>query len=181
MALRVLVALLLALVGAVAAPASVARACSCQTFDTDEALANASAVFDGEVVATSQPVGGSSGELIEYTIEVARVYQGSVPARVVVRSAVSEASCGVKLTGQVTVFAHGPVEDLQTTLCSAPATVDRARLGTGHPPETTPVVAPTPESPATTAFTLAPLILGVLAGVLVLGGAVFWMVRRPRG
>lgn len=179
MVLRILVVLLLALAGAIAAPASVACACSCAVLDTDEALANASAVFDGEVVATSQPTGGSSAELIEYTIEVTRVYKGSVPARVVVRSAVDGASCGIELVRNVTVFASGPVDDLRTTICDAPVTLDRAKLGTGYAPE--PVATPTPESPTTSAFTLAPLILGTLAGVLVLGGVVFWMVRRPRG
>lgn len=187
MVLRILAALLLTLVAGVAAPTSLACACSCAAVNTDEAMRNSSAVFDGTVIATSRPTGGSSAELIEYTIEVARVYQGSVPAGVVVRSAVSSASCGAELAGQVTVFAHGPTEDLVTTSCSAPATIDRSRLGAGHPPTAAPLttltpepsVTPTPAPLTTTAFT-GPLMVGALAGILVLAGVAIWMVRRAR-
>ena len=177
---RILAALLLTLLAAVATPASVVCACSCAVIDTEEAMANASAVFDGAVAATSQPTGGNSAELIDYTIDVTRVYQGSVPARVIVRSAVSGASCGVELTGDVTVFAQGPVEDLRTTSCSAPATVDRSRLGAGSPPSTASSATPSPEPPVSTLDT-GLLVFGALAGVVVLAGAAIWMVRRTRG
>jgi hypothetical protein len=188
MVLRILAALVLTLVAGVAAPASVACACSCAALNTDQAMRNSSAVFDGTVMATSRPTGGSSGELIEYTIEVSRVYHGSVPAEVVVRSAVSSASCGAELAGQVTVFAQGPTDGLQTTSCSAPAIIDRSRLGAGHPPTATPRTTPTPdpsETPTpepltTTAFGTGPLMVAALAGMLVLAGVAIWTVRRTR-
>jgi hypothetical protein len=188
MALRILAALLLTLVAGVAAPTSVACACSCAALDTDEAMRNSSAVFDGTVVATSRPTGGSSAELIEYTIEVSRVYQGSVPALVVVRSALSGASCGAELAGRVTVFAQGPIDDLNTTSCSAPATIDRSRLGAGHPPPSAPPTTRTPDPAATPApepsptsnFVTGPLMVGTVAGILVLAGLAIWMVRRAR-
>lgn len=181
MVLRVLAALLLTLLAAVTAPAPVACACSCAVIETEEAMANASAIFGGTVVATSQPKGGNSAELIDYTIDVTRVYQGSVPARVIVRSAISDASCGVELTGDVTVFAQGPVEDLRTTSCSAPATIHRARLGAGNPPSPASIATPSPKPRSTAAFDTGPLFLGALAGVLALAGIAIWMVRRTRG
>ncbi len=53
-----------------------------------------------------------------------------------VRSAVSSASCGAELAGQVTVFAQGAIDGLLTTSCSAPTTIDRSRLGpVTHPRE----------------------------------------------
>lgn len=188
MVLRILAALLLTLVAGVAAPTSVACACSCAALDTDEAMRNSSAVFDGTVMATSPPTGGSSAELVEYTIQVSRVYQGSVPAVVVVRSAVSGASCGAELAGQVTVFAQGAIDGLSTTSCSAPATIDRSRLGAGHLPRAAPLttLAPepsattTPETSSTSDFVTGPLMVGALAGIVVLAGVAIWMVRRAR-
>lgn len=186
---RILAALLLALAAAIASPTQVAYACSCADIDTDQAMENASAVFDGAVAVTSEPTSGASSELIESIIEVTRVYQGSVPATVTVRSAASGASCGVELTGEVTVFAQGPVEDLRTTSCSAPASIDRARLGAGRPPAGAPAATEAPISPHTSEFDLdgGPLVLGMLAkvlgtlaGALVLVGAATWMVRRRR-
>lgn len=174
MVVRTLVALLLALVGVVAAPSSVACACSCMGLDTDEAMARASAVFDGEVVARTKPSGGFSGELIEYTIEVSRVYQGSVPTKVIVRSAAESASCGAELSGRVTVFAHGPVEDLQTTLCSAPVTLDRSKLGAGSPPTSSPIEEPP------SGFDPGLLAFSAVAGVVVLIGVSVWLTRRRR-
>jgi len=188
MVLRILAALLLTLVAGVAAPTSVACACSCAALDTDEAMRNSSAVFDGTVMATSPPTGGSSDELIEYTIQVSRVYQGSVPAVVVVRSAVSGASCGAELAGQVTVFAQGAIDGLSTTSCSAPAILDRSRLGAGHPPRAAPLTTLAPEPSATASrgplstsdLVTGPPLVGTVAALLVLAGVVIWMVRRAR-
>ena len=179
---RILAAFLFTLVAGVAAPAPLACACSCAEVDTDQAMRNASAVFDGTVIEKSQPTTGSSAELIGYTIEVARVYQGSVPATVVVRSAASSASCGAELTGQVTVFAQGPAENLSTTLCSAPFTIDRSRLGAGYPPEAAPLPTSTPEPATTEGPDTGPLVVAgvAVAGILALAGAVIWIVRRPR-
>lgn len=171
--LRTLAALLLTLVATIAVPSSMACACSCAQVSTDEAMANSTAVFDGVVVTHSQPVGGSSAELIEYSIDVTRVHKGDVPARVIVRSAVSGASCGAELVGQVTVFAQGSVDTLFTTLCSAPSTLDRSRLGAGS--------TPTPVPPAPAQPHSGPLVWGIVAGVLVLGGAAILLVRRARG
>jgi hypothetical protein len=151
-------------------------------------MRNSSAVFDGTVIAASLPTGGSSAELIEYTIEVSRVYQGSVPAEVVVRSAVSGASCGAELAGKVTVFAQGATDALHTTSCSAPAVIDRSRLGAGHAPTAAPLTTLAPEPSATSApgpsstsdFVTGPLMVGTATGIVVLAGVAIWMVRRAR-
>ena len=50
---------------------------------------------------------------VELLVDI--VKQG-LPATVVVRSAASEASCGVELKGHVTVFAHGDNDALNATL-----------------------------------------------------------------
>lgn len=175
--LRALAAVLLTLAGAIVVPSSMACACSCAQVSTDEAMANSTAVFDGVVVAHSQPLGGSSAEQIEYTIDVTRVYKGGVPARVIVRSAVSGASCGAELVGEVTVFAQGSIERLSTTLCSAPSTLDRSRLGAGSTPTPAP---PAPPAPVRSDVGLP--VWGIVAGLVVLGGAGVWLlVRRARG
>lgn len=170
---RILAALLLSLVGAVAAPAPMACACSCMELDTEGAIASASDVFDGTVTSRSQPTSGYTAELIEYTIDVTRVYKGDVLDRVIVRSAAHGASCGLELTGRVTVFAHRSDGYLLTTLCSAPATLDRSQLGDGHPP--------TPHPGGTAAVDTVGWLVGGVAGVLVLAGTAIWLVRRRPG
>ena len=112
-----------------------------------------------------------------------------MPAEVVVRSAVSSASCGAELTGRVTVFGNGPTDGLSTTSCSAPATIDRSRLGVGHAPTAAPLTLPTPEASATTTpgpsstsgLVTGPLMVGALAGMVVLAGVAIWMARRALG
>lgn len=153
----------------------VACACSCATRTTAEALDAATAVFDGEVIATSQPTSGFSGELITYSIRVTRVYKGGVPAVVTVRSEASEGSCGVRLSGTPTVFAYGLWGDLRTGLCSAPIRLDRAELGVGFTPTPAPAPSGTGEPPASPPppSWVGPVIwslvgVGIAAAVLVL-------------
>ena len=87
MSLRLLMSVLVALGLGAAVPAQVACACSCAEVGTAEALRNASAVFEGDVVSLTQPSTGSSDEPIAYTVAVTTVYKGSLPATVVVRYA----------------------------------------------------------------------------------------------
>lgn len=181
MVLRVLAALLVTLVGIVAVPAPVACACSCAEVDTETALADATAVFDGSVVSASAPTGNTSADPIYYTIDVSRVYKGDVPATVIVSSAASGASCGVELTGQVTVFAGRSDGVLHTTLCSAPVVLDRSKLGPGHAPAPAPDQSSAPTLPVEVTPVNLPLVVGVVAGVLVIAVAVIWLVRRTGG
>lgn len=180
MVLRVLAAMLVTLIGAVTVPAPVACACSCAEVDTETALADATAVFDGTVVSASAPTGNSSADPIYYTIDVSRVYKGEVPATVIVSSAASGASCGVELSGQVTVFAGRSDGVLHTTLCSAPFELDRSKLGPGALPAPAPAQPPAPPSPVDAAQPNLPLVVGVVACVLVIAAAVIWLVRRIR-
>ena len=161
MSLRLLMSVLVALGLGAAVPAQVACACSCAEVDTAEALRTASAVFEGDVVSSTQP------------------------ATVVVRSAASEASCGVELKGHVTVFAHGDNDALNATLCSAPVRLNRAELGEGHTPVavpsaatvTTPAGRTTP-APTTQPTSTEPLLWGGVALLLGAAALVIWLARR---
>lgn len=185
MSLRLLLSVLVALGLGAAVPAQVACACSCAEVGTAEALRNASAVFEGDVVSLTQPSTGSSDEPIAYTVAVTTVYKGSLPATVVVRSAASEASCGVELKGHVTVFAHGDNDALNATLCSAPVRLNRAELGEGHTPVavpsaatvTTPAGRTTP-APTTQPTSTEPLLWGGVALLLGAAALVIWLARR---
>ena len=178
--IRLLAALAVTLVAAVVSPATLACACSCAEQDTDQAMANASAVFDGTVVSRIQPSTGYSSEPIGYTVEVERVYKGSVPATVVVFSAAYGASCGLELSGEVTVFAREERgAGLTTTLCSVPSTLDRTRLGAGYAPRRAPSESPAPDSPAPP-LNSGPVLAAAIAGIVVLAGTAIWWVRRSR-
>lgn len=179
--LRLLAVVLLTLAGGVVTPAGLACACSCAPLTTTEALRNASAVFDGEVIAGTPATASGSGDPIAYTIAVTRVYKGSVPARVLVTSAASEASCGVRLSGEVLVFARGSYDALTTTLCSAPNPVDRAKLGTGRTPAPltpSPVATAVPTPADVTPWWGTPTAWLAGTGVLALVAVVVWMRRR---
>ncbi|MBK8446828.1 MAG: hypothetical protein IPL41_09170 [Micropruina sp.] len=187
---RLAAAAFLALASIMLGPTPVACACSCAPVTTADALARSSAVFEGEVVAAGAPTGGFSAELVSYTITVSRVFKGSVPAQVVVRSEASEASCGIVLKGHVVVFASGASDDLRTTLCSVPEKLDRAELGEGtNPASTTPTPTastteagstptPLPDALADSALDAAPLVLWTLAGLVAVAVLVSWLVRR---
>jgi len=183
--LRMLAIAVLALSVAVG-PAPLACACSCKGLTTAEALASADAVFEGDVVAAGTPKGGSSAELVPYTITVSRVFKGAVPSLAVVRSEASEASCGIVLKGPVVVFATGGPDDLRTTLCSVPAPLDRAQLGAGTAPSpgrrpSEPTASAAAEGPVAThtgrSDTL-PFALWTLVGLGAVAALVGWLARR---
>lgn len=175
--IRLLLVCVLAMGGVVAAPAQVACACSCAPLSTAEALASAAAVFDGEVVSASRPTTGFSGELLTYTIRVDRVFKGEVPALVVVRSEQSSATCGLALSGSVTVFAYGEASYLRTSLCSPPAKLDRSKLGAGKAP--LPSASPTPAPEAAPASPIdTRTVVSVLVVLVVVGAGFVWMRRR---
>lgn len=192
---RLVLVVVVAVAGAVLRPANVACACSCRALTTAEAVAQASAVFEGDVTAVVPPSRTgqwSSNDPVAYTVRVAQVYKGSVPAETVVTSATSEASCGVELKGHVVVFADGPAYAMSTTLCSVPAPLNRSQLGPGRPPATRWLS----ESPPPSAGAPAPSADGspstdssgwwatvtwlALGGAVVLGGLLVWR-RRHRG
>ncbi|MEA5118927.1 MAG: hypothetical protein VB036_15115, partial [Propionicimonas sp.] len=92
--------------------------------------------------------------------------------RVIVRSAASSVSCGVELKGDVTVFAYGAEDQLETGLCSVPVDLDRSALGEGHEPALLGVASPVVDT--------GPVVVAAVAGLLVLAGFSVWMVRRTR-
>ncbi|MFT4295895.1 MAG: hypothetical protein QM582_10835 [Micropruina sp.] len=185
---RLVLIALVALMGLVGVPAPPACACSCKGFTTDEAVREASAVFAGEVIATTHHTTGDIMESVHYTIRVGRVYKGTVPTQVVVTTAPGEPSCGLRLSGRVTVFASGTGDTLQTSLCNAPLKLEVAKLGPGvapttPSPEASPSPTPTPsQSPAAEPGAapdwLVPGLIGVVVVLAAIGGG--WLVRRAR-
>lgn len=186
---RWVIAAILSMTALAATPAPVACACSCRALTTTEAVDMASAVFSGEVLSTTEPASLGSGDPIYYRIRVNRVYKGDLPALVTVSSAASEASCGIRLAGKVTVFATGPADALRSTFCAAPVTLDVKALGAGVRPTAVSSATPTPAvptaapqpvpEPADGLDRLAPS-LAALAVVLVLAAGTIVLVRRPR-
>lgn len=123
-------------------------ACSCAIMDFDESVAMAGAVFSGTVVERVDPHAGpqvSSGDLIEYTVEVDTVYAGEVPATTLVKSARDSASCGIDLVpGTTYLFLTDRGSTTMVGLCGGTAelgliTDDQlAVLGEGSAPVAAP-------------------------------------------
>ena len=146
-------------------------------------------VFGGEVISTTEPTSLGSGDPVQYRIRVDRLYKGDLPELVTVSSAASQASCGVRLAGKVTVFATGDVDALQTGLCAAPIRLDVKALGAGVRPtgtpstpseSTSPTRAPEPDQTPGGAPDRLPPGLATLAVVLVVGAGAVLLARRPR-
>lgn len=184
---RLLSATVLSLGALVALPAPVACACSCVGFTTSEAVDAASVVFRGEVIMTTEPPSMGSGDPVRYLIRVDRAYKGDPPKLVVVSSAASEGSCGLRLAGKVTVFATGAVVALRTNLCAAPVKLDVKALGPGVvptavPSETLPPSTRAPEPAQTPAGAPDWLLPGLVTLAVVLTAAAGTLLvgrRRP--
>lgn len=191
MLVRWVIAAILSITALAATPAPVACACSCRALTTTEAVDMASAVFSGEVLSTTEPASLGSGDPIYYRIRVNRVYKGDLPALVTVSSAASEASCGIRLAGKVTVFATGPADGLSSSFCAAPVTLDGKALGAGVRPTAVPSVTPTEGTPAATRAPeqatapasavdrLAPGVAALVVGLVIVVGTVL-LLWRPR-
>ncbi|HKY17151.1 MAG TPA: hypothetical protein VJM33_19650 [Microthrixaceae bacterium] len=83
-----------ATIGVVLASGGPAAACSCvDRADVTAALADAKAVFSGEVTAVSAPPSAQGALSAEFAVH--RVYKGEVGETISVRTSASDASCGV--------------------------------------------------------------------------------------
>lgn len=193
MVVRWVIVVVLSMGAIAAAPAPVACACSCKALTTTEAVDAASAVFSGDVLSMTEPASLGSGDPVYYRIRVNRVYKGDLPALVTVSSAASEASCGIRLAGKVTVFATGPTDGLRSSFCAAPVTLDIKALGAGARPTAGPPATPTEGTPSATyapepapspasagaVDRLAPSLV-TLAVVLAIAAGTIALVSRPR-
>lgn len=176
--------------------AAPAQACDCADPRPRQALANADAVFFGEVVAR---VPDDAFEVRTYTIAVEQVFKGDVAAQQQVVASPIEASCGIDLPARGSVLIYGftesfttgkvPPGQYATWLCSGSGAVDAApaALGVGRLPESEPDDEPakgssgaiptlvTPASDPWMPFVVGGVVLVLLAG---LGWALF--ASRPR-
>lgn len=180
--LRLLAVVFLAVGAHAVVPVPVACACSCAPLDTRQALAGATAVFEGDVLGWKRAPTGSHGDPISYTVAVTRVYKGAIPSRVEVISEACEAACGVELTGRVMVFARGRAGELTTNLCAVPWPLDRTKLGAGRTPvpatpdQVTPSHAPT-QAPSA-GESLPSLVLWGMGGLVAMAAVTTWLFRR---
>jgi hypothetical protein len=145
------------------APACPAYACSCiPPAPPKESLADAAAVFSGEVTEVVLPGGGvvNTAEMIEVNFKVDQVWKGEIAELTTVTTAGSSASCGFEFqSGQsYIVYAYLVDGQLNASLCSRTAALENAgedleALGEGAAP--TPAVSqpepyPLPGDPTAT-------------------------------
>ncbi len=97
--------------------AAVGLGCSCiEPLPPVERLSQASAVFVGTVTKRDE-----SGETRVCDFAVSEVFKGGIKAKVRVSTPKEGSICGVYFVEgeKYLVFAHGPIDRLSTTLCSA--------------------------------------------------------------
>jgi hypothetical protein len=164
-------------------------ACSCiQPPAPDEALANSTAVFAGQVTEVAAPGDRGGPDPVVVTFAVSRGWKGADKPTIVVNTSGSSASCGFEFVqGQeYLVYATENEGHLQTGLCSrtsllASAANDLAVLGDGTVPAgggaETPVTLP--DTGATANSYLVPAVLGGGLLLIVVMGSV--MITRRRG
>ena len=180
------------------APACPAYACSCiQPPPPKESLAQAAAVFQGEVVEVGalEPVNGmvNTADMIQVTFNVNQVWKGEIAEVTTLTTAGSSASCGFEFQpGQsYLVYADLVEGQLNASLCSRTAPVDLAgedlqALGEGTAPlpgEATPTPYPPPEvTPEPSGLSRLQWIGVAGAGAVVLGAGLLlavWLIK-PR-
>ncbi len=195
------------LAGQLFAFASPTYACSCiMPPAPEQALADASAVFAGQVVDAAPEAEGevvSSADPIAYTFEVSEVWKGEATPTVIIRTARDSASCGFSFVAgeSYVVYATESEGVLSTNLCSrtaplANAEEDLTALGEGQVPDPAePVLISAPDTPDTpdatdTADAAVPDASGLsflawgliaLGIVLLVGVPTLLMQRRDSG
>ena len=154
------------------------------------ALADATAVFSGRVMAFSAPVDRGGPHPADVTFTRTRTSKGAEESTIVIRTPASSASCGVDFVeGQeYLVYARESEGWLETTLCSrttqiALAGEDLAMLGAGSAPALPAGGAEAPAAlPATGAlsgYRLYPVIVGGALLVILLGALLVNRRRSP--
>ena len=97
-----------------ALPGSPAQACTCERLQIPAQVAGASAVFAARIVRVT-----SASDHTEVAVHVERVYKGSPPADLDVRTPASETACGVQFAreDEYLVFARADGATYLTSLC----------------------------------------------------------------
>ena len=165
----------LAVIGLItASQPTCAFACSCiAPGPPAEALAQATAVFAGEVSAVAAPASAGTAAPVRVTFNVTQSWKGAPQPTIVVGTPDSSASCGVEFVKgeRYLVYATESEGQLQTNLCSRTALLsaaaeDLAALGAGQAPSGPTTLPATGLAPQETDW-LLPLGLG--AGLVGLG------------
>ena len=113
-------------------PPQTAQACSCVPPESvQKELEKSDAVFRGVVTDMEKPAqffGGSSGDLVEVTLEVEETWKGVETKEVIVQTAISSASCGFEFEvgKEYLVYARQTGEGLHVSLCSRTAAIEYA-------------------------------------------------------
>jgi hypothetical protein len=118
----------------------VAHACSCAAaFTPEQAFQKSDAVFTGTVTSISPPIGiiPNSASPEEVAFRVSNVSKGPPPSAdgtIVLKTAVSDASCGYPFQngGQYLVYAYNSGQQLQTDLCSGTMLLSTVPLSTAQ-------------------------------------------------
>jgi hypothetical protein len=131
-----LATLVSALAGLFFAPAAIA--CSCAPPVTpSQALADASQVFVGTLVAVSRPAQGSSSFFNNYRFSTTQIWKGEAVPLINIGSGNSSASCGngfVEGETYLVYASNGFTTSCDRTRRLSEATTDLAALGTGQQP-----------------------------------------------
>jgi len=98
-----------------ALPGSPALACTCERLSVPTQVSGADAVFAARVVRVTP-----AGDHTDVAVRVVRVYKGSPPAEVDVRTPSSQAACGIQfaLEDEYLVFARADGTSYLTSLCT---------------------------------------------------------------
>ncbi|HZG83425.1 hypothetical protein [Paenibacillus sp.] len=176
-----------------------AAACSCaEPPPLAEDRERQTAIFAGEVVEIEAEVGGkmrSSADPMRVAFEVDASWKGVRTKQVIVRTAVSGASCGYEdfeVGREYIVFATGPLERLETGLCTRTAPLESSAALTAELGPALEIVEPAGagrasvpsrpsagEQPANAGGSRWG-IFAALAGGALLSAAVAWAVGRRK-
>jgi hypothetical protein len=121
------------------------QACSCaEPWPVEKALEKRDAVFSGTILKIEEPdqtLIQSSAAPVEVTIKVDKVWKGDLKEVVIIKTALSEASCGYPFVENqdYLIYASGVGEELRTGLCERTTLLDQAKedlkiLGPGKTP-----------------------------------------------
>lgn len=160
-----------------------AYACSCALLDTSKKLEQSSAVFQGKVVSRGGTQKFQHGVLRKYSLEIDQAWKGVDTKKLTLYSYDgASASCGYSFDVNQTylVYAYMGEGRLQTNLCSgnqllSSAGEDLKVLGVG-----TEIHSDLEDSSSVVSGSTRKILLVTAVGLIVVGSASVWWVRRRR-
>ncbi len=182
---RLLLVMMLACGMVVTVGSGPALACSCAMAQTPDYVDSSDTIVLGTLVDIDEPRGFvmSSSDPATYTVEVEAVFKGEAGRRVVFESAVSGASCGLEgmaVDRRYLFFLQDGGDTRSASLCGGTAPASAA-LQAEVEAVTGPASPPTGEDDPLPAGDLTGWLLGAAAaGIALVGGVAFWVLRRGR-